>query len=156
MKSPWIYQKGTRTSTSLKTSLHSICSRHGGFSEFLVSSWQLSFAICHRKYNLSVFVGYQDFFCIQSSGINFWYACCLVTSFPNSSRDQLEVQRDSWQYLFAKLMNFRLICRWTWTTFNHCSKRHYWPFEWFSKSSRMTFSHRPRDLGHFADSNSIP
>ena len=31
------------------------------------------------------------------------------------------------------------------------------PFEWFSKSSFIRrFSHLPRDLEHFADSNSIP
>ena len=41
--------------------------------------------------------------------------------------------------------------------FNHCSKRNYWPFEWFSKSSvTRSFPVCPRGLGHFADSNSIP
>ena len=35
---------------------------------------------------------------------------------------------------FVKLMNSRLIFWWSRMIFNHCSKRHYWPFEWFSKS----------------------
>ena len=36
---------------------------------------------------------------------------------------------------FVKLMNSRLIFWWSRMIFNHCSKRHHWPFEWFSKSS---------------------
>ena len=44
----------------------------GGFLEFAVSSWPFCWDICHRKYKFSVFLGYQDFFRIQSSGIYFW------------------------------------------------------------------------------------
>ena len=54
-------------------------------------------------------------------------------------------------------MNSWLILRWRRMIFNHCSKRYYWPFEWFSKSSsRTAFSLLPGGLGHFAGGNSFP
>ena len=75
-----------------------------GFLEFVVSSWLCCWTICHREYKFSVSVGYQDFFCIHSSGISFW--CVQLfwffnisnqnVSFPNSSCDQSITQKDSW------------------------------------------------------------
>ena len=43
-----------------------------GSLEFVVSPWWFCWTICIKKWKFSVFLCYQDFFCIQSSGICYW------------------------------------------------------------------------------------
>ena len=93
--------------------------------------------------NSSPFFVHQYFFRVDSSMINFWCVRLFKIfqirnqniSFPNSHRDQFKAKTDTWWYVLAKLMKSCLMSRWNRMTFNHCSKRYFWPFEWFSKSS---------------------
>ena len=112
-------------------------------SEFVISSWQFCCSVCNWEYEFIIFLSDQYFFRVDSSGIDIWCVHLFQIfqvghqdiSFPNSLRDQLIAKKDSRWYFLAKLMNSWLIFRWRRMIFNHCSKRYYWPFDWFSKTS---------------------
>ena len=55
--------------------------------------------------------------------------------FQNLPRDSLTAKKDSWKKVLAKLMISCLISWWNRMIFNNYSKRYYWSFKLFSKSS---------------------
>ena len=59
-----------------------------GFLEFVASPWQCCWNICRRNYKFFI-SGYQDFFCIKSSGINFW--CIQLYQFFNISNQNVSL-----------------------------------------------------------------
>ena len=145
MKYHWMDQKSFRASSSSSNSssrnsspstwdsppevlsLYGVFPSHSGFLDFVVSSWKFCLTICHKKYKNSVFVGYQDFFCIQSSGIYFW---CI-------------------QLFNSSISAIRISSSHIHTAKTACPRK-------IPKSSFIfEFSRLPWDLGHFADRNGI-
>ena len=75
----------------LRCSLLAVCfPSQSGFLEFVVSSWQCCWTICHKKHKFSIFLGYQDFLRIQSSEI-----------FSNASNFSIRQSQQS-EYLLPK------------------------------------------------------
>ena len=75
-----------------------------GFLEFVVPSWVFLPYHLPQEIWSSVFLGYQDFFCIQSSGKYFWCVQLFqffnvniqYVSLPNSPRDQSISSENFW------------------------------------------------------------
>ena len=89
------------------------------------------------RVSFSVLVGYQDFFCNQSSRKIFWCVQLFLFSFLNSSRDQCKPWNDSWSYCLSELMNSRFVSLGVWEIFHECTEWNNSSFKWFPKTSFM-------------------
>ena len=94
------------------------------------------------KMNFFTFHWRQHCLCIEPSGVefrcvhilHFLNVCDHNISFPDSLRVQCIAEKCTWQDFWAELVQSRLVfCR-DRVIFDHCSKRCYRSFTWFSKS----------------------
>ena len=111
-----------------------------GFSEFVVSSEQISCTICHWEFlkmstpfvasTLLLHWVFEDGFLTRP----FLNVCDLRLSFPNSPRDErISEEYSRWNFL-SKLVKSGLVSCRNRTILKHCSKRNVWTFRWFSES----------------------
>ena len=112
-----------------------------GFSEFVVSSWQFCCTICYRE-KYSLVCGVNTSFAVILGGwisdasmfSNSSMSATSISPLQNNHRDWCISDEYSCQNCLAELVKPCLVSCRNRIIFNHCTKRKFSTFKWFSES----------------------